>query len=165
MYYRKSENIIYSKLIKYLAIHKIMISNQFGFLRYHFSYVAHMNKLIISLEKWDIVVGVFLEFSKTFDTVDHDILLSGLKHHGNSGNVLNSWQSYLTDPKQYVNHNEINCATNSIRCGVFRAHCFVYFSFLSTICILYASTVLKYLLSDDTNLLISGVDIDHMQNL
>ena len=35
--------------------------------------MAHVNKLIISLEKWDIVVGEFLEFSKTFDTVDHDI--------------------------------------------------------------------------------------------
>ena len=33
----------------------------------------------------------------------------------------------------------------SIRYGVFRDHCFVYFSFLSTIRIFYVSMVLKYI--------------------
>ena len=35
-----------------------------------------LDKLINSIENGEIVVGVYLDFSKAFDTVDHDILLS-----------------------------------------------------------------------------------------
>ena len=34
-----------------------------------------LDKLINSIENGEIVVGVYLDFSKAFDTVDHDILL------------------------------------------------------------------------------------------
>ena len=39
-----------------------------------------MDNLTQALEKGKYVVGVFLDFSKAFDTVDHEILLDKLKH-------------------------------------------------------------------------------------
>ena len=33
-----------------------------------------MDQLIKSLEKGETVIGVFLDFSKAFDTVNHDML-------------------------------------------------------------------------------------------
>ena len=37
-----------------------------------------MNNLINFLDKGEYVIGIFLDFSKDFDTVDHGILLQNL---------------------------------------------------------------------------------------
>ena len=47
------------------------------------------DKLIGSLENGDFVIGAYLDLSKAFDTVDHEILLSKLYHYGIRGNCLN----------------------------------------------------------------------------
>ena len=41
-----------------------------------------MDKLIKSLQNGDYMIGMFLDFSKAFDTVDHDILLKKVYHYG-----------------------------------------------------------------------------------
>ena len=73
-----------------------------------------MNELITSLEKGEIVVGVFLDFSKSFDTIDHHILLSTLEQYGIRSNALSG---FLTDRKQHVTYNGTISPTKAIRCG------------------------------------------------
>ena len=77
-----------------------------------------MNGLISSLEKGESVIGVFLDFSKAFDTVDHAILLCKLEHYGIRGNALSWFKSYLTDREQFVTFNGISSATKLVSCGV-----------------------------------------------
>ena len=43
---------------------------------------------------------VFLDLTKAFDTVDHQILLAKLSAFGLSGNSLQWFRSYITDRKQ-----------------------------------------------------------------
>ena len=47
-----------------------------------------MDRLITSLENEGHVIGIMLDISKTFDTVDHAILLTKLYHYGIRGNGL-----------------------------------------------------------------------------
>ena len=59
----------------YHKINKILVNDQFGFRKYHSSFITLMllmNKLITSLENFEGVVGVFLDFSKAFDTLDQN---------------------------------------------------------------------------------------------
>ena len=114
------ENVIYSRLIEHLEKCKILMSNQFGFQIFHSSYMALMvlmNNLISSLERGETVVGVFLDFSKAFDTVDHVILLTKLEHHGVRGSALAWFQSYLTERKQFVTYNGVASSTEHVSCG------------------------------------------------
>ena len=42
----------------------------------YFTQTVLDDKLVKSLENGDYAVGVFLDFAKAFDTVDHEILLA-----------------------------------------------------------------------------------------
>ena len=82
------EKIMYSRLLNYLDHYKILFSYQFGFRKSHSTYMAFMvliDKLTRALDDGKFVVGILLDFSKAFDTVDHDILLTKLSHYGIRG--------------------------------------------------------------------------------
>ena len=77
MYYQIFEKVMYNRLIEFLETYKILVNQQFGFRKLHSSYMALMmlmDKLITALENNEIVIGIFLDFSKAFDMVDHKII-------------------------------------------------------------------------------------------
>ena len=99
------EKVIYSRLLSFLESQKIPIKKQFGFRRLRSSYMTLMlmvDKITKVLDNGDYIIGIFLDFSKGFDTVKHEILLDKLSHYGVRG-IANDWfKSYLSNRSQYV---------------------------------------------------------------
>ena len=55
-----------------------------------------------SLDSKQSTIAVYLDFSKAFDTVNHNILMSKLLHNGIRGVMQHWFESYLSNRKQYV---------------------------------------------------------------
>ena len=106
------EKIIYSRLLDFFFLFKIIHDIQFGFREgrsNHMALMILMDNIAKSLENGELVIGVFLDFSKAFDTVNHDVLLQKLQHYGIRGSALKLlrilWPSFSpTDPKQNSTH-------------------------------------------------------------
>ena len=77
-----------------------------------------VDKITRSLDAADIVISVFLNLKKAFDTVDHHILLKKLYAYDIPGKVLKWFHSYLFNRSQYVIYNDMQSETYHVKCGV-----------------------------------------------
>ena len=65
------------------------------------------DRILQAIVKCEFVIGVFLDFSKAFDTVHHNILLYKLYKYGRKGVALKSFTSNLADRKQAVLYRNV----------------------------------------------------------
>ena len=102
---------MHSQLTSFLETYQCIYPLQFGFRKKHSTTHAFINitELIKSaLDQSKFACGIFVDFSKAFDTVDHNILLQKLSHYGIRG-LSNKWfESYLTGRKQFVSIDNID---------------------------------------------------------
>ena len=115
------ERIMYNRLFKYLTTNEILYKKQFGFQEGHSTEHAIMqliDNINNSFEKNHFTLGVFIDLSKAFDTVDHYILITKLKQYGIQGNNIRWFESYLSNRKQYIAYNNKSTSFKDITCGV-----------------------------------------------
>ena len=65
-----------------------------------FVYQIHNN-----FEQHNFTLKVFIDLSKAFDTVDHNILHKKLEINGTVGKNLQWFKNYLNNRKQYIQIN------------------------------------------------------------
>ena len=99
-------------------------------------------------------ITIFMDLSKAFDTLNHDILIYKQKSYGLSEAALKLMQSYLTNRKQYVEINNTQSTKNDITVGV--PQCSILGPLLFIIYmndIIHSSTVFRFIIfADDTTL-------------
>ena len=62
--------------------------------------LAQITEMIkVSIDNGKFGCGIFIDLKKAFDTVNHETLLTKLEHYGFRDNVLNWFQSYLSNRK------------------------------------------------------------------
>ena len=77
------ERVIYNRRYTYLADNEILFNKQFGFKAGHstgYALLDLIDQVSDSLNDKSYFVGIFIDLSKAFDTVDHKILLKKLQH-------------------------------------------------------------------------------------
>ena len=112
---------MYYRLLNYLNEQNILFSHQFGFRKHHSTYMALMilvDNITKCLDDGEYVVGIFIGFSKAFDTVNHIILLKKLSIYGLRGQALPWFQSYLDNRQQFVTYNNVRSVVEKVKRGV-----------------------------------------------
>ena len=64
------------------------------------------------------MMSMFLDFSRAFDTLSHNILLKKLYNYGFRGKIFDWIENYLTNRKQFVQYNDRVSKLTNIISGV-----------------------------------------------
>ena len=159
------ERVMYNRLRSFLNVSKILSDNQYGFRKHHstaYALACLYDKISSAIENKEYTVGIFIDLSKAFDTVDHHILISKLEDYGIRATALRWLESYLSGRQQYVEFNGICSESCQIKCGVPQG-CLLgpllFLLYMNDECNL--SKVVDFILfADDTNVCFSHKDFN-----
>ena len=115
------EKLVYKQLISYVEKYKILFEFQYGFRKGKsttLSIIEITENLKKAVDDNLFTCGVFLDFSKAFDTVNHEILITKMEKYGIRGNPLKWFTSYLTNRQQYVSIQNVISSKKIIKCGI-----------------------------------------------
>ena len=118
--------------------------------------------LVNAIDNGKCAVGIFLDFQKAFDIVDHCILLDKLYFYGIRGQAFDWFSSYLHNRQQLVNYYGCESDLKTIKCGVPQG------SILGPLLfVLYINDLpqvseyfMPILFADDTNLFATGYNLN-----
>ena len=92
------EKMMCAGLDSYLKSNNILCTNQFGFRKN--SIIEFLDYVYSSLDSKQSTIAVYQDFSKAFETVNHNILMSKLLLNGVRGVMQHWFESYFSNRKQ-----------------------------------------------------------------
>ena len=113
------ERIVYNRLYRFVEDNKVAYNLQFGFRQKHSTthVLIHLTKRIRGhLDSAKCGCGIFVNFQKAFDTVDHIILIQKLNYYGVRDKANNWFSSYFKSRTQFVTINGFNSELKEINC-------------------------------------------------
>ena len=115
------ECVVHVQVYKYIDSNSILSDAQFRFRKGHSttSCVLNLLDLIIrSIDENRFIRVVFLDLRKTFNTVDHGILLQKLSKYGLADNAVLWFENYLNSRQQCTKVSGCKSSLLYIKCGV-----------------------------------------------
>lgn len=99
------EKVINIRIENFSKKHNLLTDSQRGFRKRRSTETALLvqkEAILQTFENKVMTLGIFLDFSKAFDRVNHLILLDKLERYGFRGTALQLIKSYLNSRQQYV---------------------------------------------------------------
>ena len=115
------EKVIKHRLITFLDKNNLITDNQFGFRKSHSTELAVIdiqNTLLQNLDNNKLTCTIFLDLSKAFDSVNHNILLKKLERYGIRGMPLKLMKSYLSNRQHITKLDGIKSSLKLLEIGV-----------------------------------------------
>ena len=123
------EKIMYKRLIKFIDKNKILSKHQYGFRKNRstdpgnevateHALIELIDGITKAIDQGKYTIGIFLDLSKAFDTINHKILIKKLEHYGVRGISMKWFENHLSGRKQVVKFNQINSEQMEITSGV-----------------------------------------------
>ena len=156
--------------MSYLEKECLLFNFQFGFRKGYsteYAILETVEKLKSAVDDQKITCGIFLDFSKAFDTINHHILLEKLYKYGIRG-LPHAWfSSYITNRKQYVKVGNTESSLKTITWGVPQGSTLGPLLFLLYINDLPKSSkkLTFRIFADDTNMFYSSKDPEQLQSV
>ena len=115
------EKVVYNQVYEYFTLHKLFYKSQYGFRKGHSTELACLellDRVFEQLDEGKLPIAIFIDLSKAFDTLDHEILLTKLQYYGIQDIALKWFSSYLSNRSQYVNIEDISSDKVHVSTGV-----------------------------------------------
>ena len=102
-------------------MNKLFTSQQYGYRENRSTELAALELMDRNLDNMNrnlTPVNVYIDLSKAFDCLDHNILLSKLKFYGLNDNAIKLLKNYLSDRNQYVQLGNTKSQLHGISRGI-----------------------------------------------
>lgn len=156
------EKVMCNRLHEHFLSNNLWYQSQYGYRAKHSTQYAAIEiceKIFQSFQNNDVPLAIFLDLSKAFDTLDHEVLMYKLEHYGVIGNSLALIRSYLSDRKQYVSYENKVSSNLPLTIGVPQGSILgpiLFIIYMNDIA--QASNIFDFILyADDTSLVTSSV--------